>query len=556
MKKARTIACIILLLFFGAIIFFGTPNLNPLYPDGLAFWAFLISVFTVVMLLITLIGKAGSADAFRVDFKEKKRLSALGKSAGIYTAFIAVPWVILILAGIFSSVLFHVKAYREQMPAPAARKFTSDVQPLDVNQLPIVDHDLAVLLADKMLGSKPALGSQVTLGDPTIQKVNGKLVWVVPLLNSGFFKWLSQLGGTPGYIIVSATNPRDVTYVDKYPIKYQPNAYLLDNLKRHVRLSGGSFTGITDMSFELNDSGRPFWVVTTYKNLAGFSLPEATGALVVDAETGKTTRYTIADIPNWVDRVQPAGFLTNQLNNRGQYVHGLFNFSNKDKFETSEGYAIVYNNGRCYYFTGLTSVGSDESATGFVMIDMVTKKPFLYQMSGATEYAAQQSAEGKVQNLKYVASFPLITNVDGEPTYFMTLKDDAGLIKQYAFVSVRDYTTVGTGETIADALDDFKRTLGNASGSSVIGTESQKVTLEGTIDRFAPEQQEGSTVYRFILTGQPGLIFTADYDISSDLALTKEGDKVKITYAKSDGAVVSIDSFTNETLAVPAPPAG
>ena len=57
-------------------------------------------------------------------------------------------------------------------------------------------------------------------------------------------------------------------------------------------------------------------------------------------------------------------------------------------------------------------------------------------MSGATEMAAQSSAEGKVQQFGYRASFPMIINLDGQPTYFMTLKVNAGLIKQYAFVSV------------------------------------------------------------------------------------------------------------------------
>jgi hypothetical protein len=231
-------------------------------------------------------------------------------------------------------------------------------------------------------------------------------------------------------------------------------------------------------------------------------------------------------------------------------VHGIFNFSNKDKFQTSNGYAIVYNNGKCYYFTGLTSVGADESATGFVMVDMVTKKPLLYDMSGATEFAAQQSAEGKVQNLKYVASFPLITNVDGEATYFMTLKDNAGLIKQYAFVSVKDYTTVGNGETIADALDNFRKNMRNTSGGSVIATGSDKLTLEGTILRINSELQASSTIYKFIITEQPDKIFTATFDLSNELALTKEGDKVKIEYFKTSNSVIAVTSFDNTAFAL------
>lgn len=539
MKKIRAIALLILVLLIGVIIFLTSPNLNPLYKEGLSFWAVVITLFSLVIWLFN----AGEKKFLRQgDGTVKLNIPKRGRK---YLAIAVAPWVILVLVNIFSSVLFHTDSYKNQMPEPENRVFSSDVQAIDIAQLPVVDSSLAALLADKKLGEKPALGSQVTLGEPTIQKVNDKLVWVVPLLHSGFFKWISNLGGTPGYILVSATNPRDVTYVEDHPIKYQPNAYLLDNLQRHTRFSGGLFTGLTDYSFEINDEGKPYWVVTTYKNLVGFSLPEADGVLVIDAGTGESTRYGINDVPKWVDRVQPADFVMTQIANRGNYIHGLFNFSNKDKFQASQGNAIVYNSGRCYLYTGLTSVGADESITGFIMIDMVTKKPYRYQVSGATEYAAQKSAEGKVQNLHYKATFPLITNVDGMATYFMTLKDDAGLIKQYAFVSIKDYTSVGTGESIGNAMTNYQSVMKNTSGSSAIGTSDQQQTLQGTIDRISSEITNGTTVYSMILKEQPDKIFTAVAEISPELSLTREGDTVKLSYVKSERTVINIATFDN-----------
>ena len=538
MKKNKVLVLLFLVLLFGVIIFVTSPNLNPLYKEGLSFWGFVITSFSLVLWLLNTGEKVILQNAGPVKFNIPKR----GRK---YWIIAAAPWVILIIVNIFSSVLFHTNSYRDQMPEPENRTFSSDIQAIDIAQLPVVDNSLAALLADKKLGEKPALGSQVTLGDPTIQKVNDKLVWVVPLLHSGFFKWISNLSGTPGYILVSATNPRDVTYVENHPIKYQPNAYLLDNLQRHTRFSGGLFTGLTDYSFEINDEGKPYWVVTTYKNQVGVSLPEADGVIVVDAGTGESVRYSIDNVPKWVDRVQPADFLMTQTNNRGNYIHGIFNFSNKDKFQTSEGSAIVYNSGRCYLYTGLTSVGADESATGIMLIDMVTKKPYRYQISGATEYAAQQSAQGKVQNLKYAASFPLITNVDGQATYFMTLKDNAGLIKQYAFVSIKDYTTVGAGETIENAMSNYQSVMKSTSGSSAIGTGDQQQALQGTIDRISSEIISGNTVYSMILKEQPDKIFTAVADISPELSLTRAGDTVKISYIKSERTVISIATFDN-----------
>lgn len=539
MKKAKVIVLLILVFLFGVIIFLTSPNLNPLYKEGLSFWGFVITSFSLVLWLLN----TGEKKFIRQnDGTVKVNIPKRGRK---YLVVAVAPWAILIIVNIFSSVLFNTNSYKNQMPEPVNKIFSSDVQAIDIARLPVIDSSLATLLADKKLGEKPALGSQVTLGDPTIQKVKDKLVWVVPLLHSGFFKWISNLNGTPGYILVSATNSRDVTYVENYPVKYQPNAYFIDNLQRHTRFSGGLFTGLTDYSFEINDEGKPYWVVTTYKNLVGISLPEADGAIIVDAGTGESIRYSIDNVPKWVDRVQPVGFVMAQIGNRGNYIHGLFNFSNKDKFQTSEGNAIVYNSGRCYLYTGLTSMGADESATGFMLIDMVTKTPYRYQISGATEYAAQQSAQGKVQNLHYIASFPLITNVGGLPTYFMTLKDDAGLIKQYAFVSVTDYTSVGTGETIGNAMSNYQSVMKNTSGSSAIGTSDQQQSLQGTIDRISSEIISGNTVYSMILKEQPDKIFTAVADISPELSLTKEGDTVKISYVKSELTVIDIATFDN-----------
>ena len=376
-----------------------------------------------------------------------------------------------------------------------------------------------------------------------IQKVNDKLVWVVPLGHSGFFKWLKNMDGSAGYIVVAANDVSDVTLVTDHKIKYQANAYILDDLNRHVRLFGGGlFMGLTDYSFELDDDGVPYWVLTTYKNRWLFNLPEADGVLIVNATTGETNHYTIDAIPEWVDRVQPESFVMQQINNQGQYVHGIFNFSNQDKFRPSRGDIIIYNGARCYLFTGLTSVGSDESAIGFILVDMVTKESFLYQMSGATEVAAQSSAEGKVQQFGYRASFPMIINLDGQPTYFMTLKDNAGLIKQYAFVSVANYTNVGTGETIDSALRDFRQMRGSSGG---ILTGQTAKSVKGTVLRIASESLGDGVTYKIILEEKPNLLFTVSYDLSNELAVTQPGDRVSIDYMTSDTGICIATGFDN-----------
>ena len=544
MKKKKAWIFLVITLLVLLYVFVEAPTLSPLYLDGAIFWAMLITIYVGLNALMK-IGEfsfdAEKTQPGQVPFS----FSARQKFPKLSAVIIAVPWILIVVVMILCSVFFQWKAYRDQLGEPEIKKFDNEVQAIDVAQIPIVDENLALQLAQKKLGERPALGSQVALYSATIQMVDGELVWVVPLYHSGFFKWLTNLSGTPGYIVVSATNTNDVRYVEVYKIKYHPGSYLLFDITRKVRFGPGLMTGITDYSFELDDEGQPYWAISTYKNSRGFSLPEADGIILLNATTGQMDRYGMDEVPEWVDRVQPEDFVLTQIANRGNYVHGIFNFANKDKYRPSEGHNIVYNNGRCYLFTGLTSVGSDDSAIGFIMVDMVTKEPIMYEMSGATEEAAQRSAEGRVQDLKYRATFPIILNIDSQPTYFMTLKDNIGLIKQYAFVSVTNYSTVGTGESVSAAMRDYENKL-RSDGVTTIGKLGGVVEqLEGTILRISGEYSGGNTVYKFLLSEKPDILFIAESTAGAELALTQPNDKIQVEYSLSSDGTAEVTSFDN-----------
>ncbi len=543
-KKAKLLLNLALTLFFAFFIFLRSPNLNPLYSDGAFAILFIISAFLIVNFLFGLGGLKVYADEFgRMKFDIDKSVKGTGRAIGV----LAIIWGVYFIVNIASSPIVNYWAYRDQLGTPTKAEFTEEIQPVDLSQIPIVDQYLAYTLADKKLGENPGMGSQVVLGVPVIQTVNDKLMWVVPLEHSGFFKWLQNIDGTAGYITVSATDTSDVEFVGDHKLKYGNNAYLFDNLNRKARFSGNVFTGLTDYSFEIDDAGVPHWIITTYENEWLFALPEATGVVVINATTGETNQYTLETVPEWVDRVQPESFVINQINNQGQYVHGIFNFSNRDKFMTSQDHIIVYNEGKPYLFTGLTSVGADESAIGFIMVDLKTKEAITYQMSGATEYAAQRSAEGKVQQFGYIASFPIIINLDGMPTYVMTLKDDFGLIKQYAFVSVSDFSFVGVGETLEDARRNYRNVVGGTAGSGSL-VEGELENITGNIIRISEEIQDGTTLYKFIIDSAPDMIFTASFDVNNVLALTQEQDSVTISYAKTSDSSASVAAFANDTL--------
>lgn len=470
--------------------------------------------------------------------------------AGITVAIgIVAVLVIAGICGIIGSALFNSTTKYGQLGEITDKSYVSEISPIDLTQVPYVDVELAKKLGDKKLGEDASLGSQVDLGDFTMQQVNGKLVLVAPLNHAGFFKYNDNKEGTPGYIIISASNSQDVQLVREIggkpiKIKYQESAYFNEDLKRHVRNQGFTTEGLTDFSFELDDSGYPYWVITTYSNTTLFGTREATGTIVVDAMNGKCEKYGIDDSPSWVDIIQPKEFMETQISNYGEYVHGVFNFSNKDKIKATEGMSTIYNNGHCYYYTGLTSYGSDDATIGFLLIDTRTKEAVRYVLNGAHENAAMRSAEGKVQNLGYKATYPLPVNIDGVPTYFTTLKDAEGLIKMYAFVNISDYSTVGAGDSIVEAKKAYSSAYLSSGNKFAFSDEAFEYSLEGKVDRIAFKVENGNTMYTFSIEGKD-ILFVAPSTLTEELTITEKGDNVKITYVDEKNLSVTVTQFDN-----------
>ena len=432
-------------------------------------------------------------------------------------------------------------------------KIATHIAPISMDEIRVVDEDLAYLLGEKVLGTQPALGSQVQLGDFCIQKVNNKLYWVAPLLHSGFFKWLNNKEGTTGYVMVSATNERDVKLIQNVngkpvKIKYQQNAYFQSDIHRHIYFNGFSTVGLTDYTFEIDDTGKPFWVVTKFAKKIGFSGNDATGVIIVDVETGAIKQYSIANAPKWVDRVQPIDFIENQLNDWGEYVNGYWNFSNLNKLKITEGLTLVYgHDNKSYWYTGLTSVGKDESAVGFVLVDTRTKEATFYKQGGATEYAAQSSAQGKVQEKGYFASLPIPYNINNIPTYVMTLKDKGGLVKMFAMVAISDYTIVGVGNTMRETLTSYKNVYNMADNKINPQTQSTKKTIESVILRIQNDVKNGNSFYYFTVKDYPN-IFVGSSQISNQLPVSIVGDKVKISFDIDNEEVIDVSTFENLTM--------
>lgn len=53
--------------------------------------------------------------------------------------------------------------------------------------------------------------------------------------------------------------------------------------------------------------------------------PEVNGVIVLNAMTGEANRYSLEEIPSWIDRVYGADLIMHQLTMQGYYRNGFFN---------------------------------------------------------------------------------------------------------------------------------------------------------------------------------------------------------------------------------------
>ncbi|MEG1705780.1 MAG: hypothetical protein RR290_04325, partial [Clostridia bacterium] len=420
---------------------------------------------------------------------------------------------------------------------------------VDNSQIPTVDNFLAMKQGKKELDRISSLSSQVTLKEFTIQEVNGKLVFVAPLEHKNFSKWKLNRS-TSGYIVVSATDYSDVKLVEeingkKIKLKYLKSACFEDDLVRYIRNNGYLTEGLTDFSFELDDTGKPFYVVTKYVNTILWGSQEATGTIICDVQTGEIADFSIENTPKWVDRIQPQTFITSQINNCEHFGHGIFNSTNKNKMKKISDMLIVYNKGNCYYYTGFNLVDSGQAIVGFIMVNTRTKEATKFSMNGVTEDAAMRSAESLVQDLEYTATKPILLNLNDIPTYFMTLKDNEGFIKQYAMVNIKNYSIVALGSTIIEAKIEYMNKMTSTGNNITFSNEVFSYNVTGEVTRISANVENGNTYYYIILNNDNNKLFIAPYTISKELPITKKGDTVDISYIDDSNMSIDVTKFDN-----------
>lgn len=497
--------------------------LNIRSPQCILFIVFLLAIFI------------GLNSFFSAGFNKISKYTSI--FAGILVAYV-------VIGGIISMEIFHASSYQKLLTVDKEADFFEDNKTISYQSIPVVDRDSAMRLGDRKMGEIVDFVSQFEVVD-TYEQINyeNKPYRVTPLEYSDLIKWFTnQSDGLPAYIKVDmVTQDAEVVQL-KEGMKYSQSELFGRNIDRHLRANYPTLMFDT-LAFEIDDDGIPYWIAPSYEYTIGFFGGEdITGAVLVNAITGDHKYYDVKDVPTWVDRVYPAELVSTQLENWGKYGKGYFNtlFSQKGVLRQTTGYNYLAMNDDVYYYTGLTSVSKDASNVGFALINLRTKEAKYYNISGAEEYSAMSSAEGQVQDLGYKATFPILVNAGGEPTYFMSLKDGTNLVKKYAFVSVANYQIVATGDSVAEAEKLYYSLL--ADNGKINGEKFDSNKIEGAITEINTAVKEGNSTYYFKLEGHD-TIFIGDISMSDRLPLAKVGDVVTIEFVDSKDASEVITSI-------------
>lgn len=497
------------------------PPINIKAPD---FWAFIVfmAISALVLNAYRLLKQIDPRNLKESIKNGTKGVKVLVKVVGVFA-------LVYIVGNIISMPVFRAGAYSSLIDVKKAN-FANDIKETDFSSIPILDADSAGIIAERKMGTMTDLVSQFEVSGYSSQiNYKGSPYRVMPLRYGSAIKWLTNRNeGIPAYILIDMSTQNAELIKLNEGIKISHSEYFGRDLMRYIRFRypTAMFRGTY---FEINDEGTPYWICPVLDHTIGlFGGMDIKGAVVLNAVTGENQYYDIEDIPRWIDRVYDAELLMAQYDYYGALSNGYINslFAQKNCFKTTGGYNYIALNDDVWVYTGVTSVSGDQSNVGFVLMNQRTKETNYYEIAGAEEFSAMSSAEGQVQHLGYKATFPLLLNVGGEPTYFICLKDGAGLVKKYAMVNIQKYQIVSIGDTVNECVKNYEKLMAN-SGVNI--TESgEKLEAKGAITMIKDIVIDGNTYYYIMIEN------------NNDLYSLKAGDHVEIL-KKSIGENIEVE---------------
>ena len=525
MKKSGLLISIILTILFGGLYYyFAFPALNI---TNLGFWIFVALLIILFVVFNTIFGLKLKIQ----DLVTKKKMYRYNGEIKMSILILGIPLIILgiIFVNTIMSPLFFSSAYYKRITVDSSSEFTSSVKEVDFNKIPLLDRSSSEKLGDRTMGQMSELVSQFDVSDMYTQiNYNDKIIRVTPLEYNGWVKWLTnRRNGIKGYITVDSTNGEAKLIKLDEGMKYAPSALFNENLYRKLQLKYPTYN-FESVNFEIDNDGKPYWIASVVKYVGVGLRREVTGVVILDPTTGDSKYYDVKDVPTWVDHVYESDLILEQINDWGKYKNGFINsiIGQRDVVMATEGYNYLAQDDDIYLYTGITSVVSDESNVGFILTNMRTKETKFYGVAGAEEFSAMDSAKGQVQQMNYTPTFPLLINLNNKPTYLISLKDNAGLVKMYAFVDVIDYQKV----VVTDSSKGIKKAAEaylNEMNDDIIGVNSREVV----VNNISTAIIDGNTYYYF--NDNNGQKYKVSIKINKNkLPFIKNGDVVNIKFDK------------------------
>ena len=523
MKKIKRTLVIVIAVFVLLGIYYYAA-LPPLNIHSAEIWVF---AGILILIIAGIYIRRKRLNAY--ELKESKGLKVI---MGVFAVGVAV----YLIGALLSSPIVNAKKYQQLLTVETG-EFTKDIEELSFDQIPLLDRDSAALLGNREMGSMVDMVSQFEVDDLYSQiNYQDRPVRVSPLRYASIIKWLTNNSeGIPAYIKIDmATQDTELVKLDQ-GMKYTTSDHFNRNIYRHLRFRYPTYI-FNDLSFEVDEEGTPYWICPVKKYNIGLFGGVTIGRVVLcNAITGETEDYAIEDAPQWIDRAFSADLLVELYDYHGTLKHGFLNsvLGQKDCLATTDGYNYLAIDDDVWVYTGVTSITGDQSNVGFVLMNQRTMETRFYEVEGATEASAMASAEGQVQNLHYTATFPLLLNISGEPTYFIALKDDAGLVKMYAMVNVQKYQIVATGDTVSECEEEYTRLM-YQSGIKEVEEDTREIqTVTGAVTKIAQAVVEGNSHYYLMIEGSDEIfdVSVADY---IDVIRYNVGDRVTIEYKEGE----------------------
>ncbi len=526
---ARVLTNIAVTLAVGFLYFyFELPALNLQSPDFYTFVLLLCAAYCICAVFTSGFQGQGAGEYFKFVKKQCR-----------IPFFLAIGMVALALVGsLAGSVIFRAKSYAGLLPVEDG-DFAAEVDEISYDQIPMLDKYSAERLGDRKLGELSDMVSQFEVVDDYTQiNYRGRPVRIATLMYADLVKWFTNRSdGLPAYLLIDMVTQNVELVRLGEGIKYTNVEHFGRNLYRHLRFHFPTYM-FSNPVMEVNEEGTPYWICPRLvKTIGLFGGVDVKGAVLVNAINGECQYYE--EVPPWVDNLYPAGLIVQQYDYYGMYHNGFINsiFGQRDVKVTTDDYNYIAMGDDVWVYTGVTSTGGDQSNIGFILTNQRTKESKFYSCAGATEHSAMASAQGQLQHLQYTATFPLLLNVGGQPTYFMAMKDKAQLVKQYAMVNVQQYQIVATGDTVAECEQGYLALLsqnGVVDGNTGLsGTE----TVEGTIAELRSAVLDGNTVVFIRLTGSE-LFYTVSAVDQPLAVILNEGDRVAVTFRPGEGSIL------------------